>query len=32
MATIKIVLDQRRVKKDGTFPLVIRVRHLKEFF
>ncbi len=32
MATIKIVLDQRRVKKDGTFPLVIRVRYLKDFF
>lgn len=32
MATIKIVLDQRRAKKDGTYPVVIRVRHLKSFF
>jgi integrase/recombinase XerD len=32
MATIKIVLDQRRVKKDETFPVVIRVRHLKKYF
>lgn len=32
MATIKIVLDQRRAKKDETYPVVIRVRHLKSFF
>lgn len=32
MATLKIVLDQRRIKKDNTYPLVIRVRHLKKFF
>ncbi len=32
MATIKIVLDQRRVKNDETYPVVIRVRHLKRYF
>lgn len=32
MATIKIVLDQRREKNDGTYPIVIRVRHLKKYF
>jgi integrase/recombinase XerD len=32
MATIKIVLDQRRVKNDETYPVVIRVRHLKKYF
>ena len=32
MATIKIVLDQRRAKKDETYPVVIRIRHLKSFF
>ncbi len=32
MATIKIVLDQRRVKNDKTYPVVIRVRHLKKYF
>lgn len=32
MATIKIVLDQRRAKIDETFPVVIRVRHLKKYF
>ena len=32
MATIKIVLDQRRAKNDETFPVVIRVRHLKKYF
>ncbi len=32
MATIKIVLDQRRAKNNETFPLVIRVRHLKKYF
>jgi len=32
MATIKIVLDQRRVKNDETYLVVIRVRHLKKYF
>lgn len=32
MATIKIVLDQRRAKNDETYPVVIRVRHLKKYF
>jgi integrase len=32
MATVKIVLDQRRIRKDNTFPLVIRVRHIKKYF
>jgi len=32
MATIKIVLDQRRAKKDETYPVVIRVRHFKNYF
>jgi integrase/recombinase XerD len=32
MATVKIVLDQRRIKKDNTFPVVIRVRYLKKYF
>ncbi len=32
MATIKIVLDQRRVKKDETYPIVIRIRHIKKYF
>jgi site-specific recombinase XerD len=27
MATIKLVLDKRRKKKSGTYPLVIRIRH-----
>ena len=32
MATVKIVLDQRRIKKDNTYPVVIRVRYLKKYF
>jgi len=32
MATIKIVLDQRRAKNDETFPVVLRIRHLDRFF
>jgi integrase len=32
MATIKIHLDKRREKKDGTFPLVIRIRHFNHYF
>ena len=32
MATVKIHLDQRRVRKDGTFPLVIRVRIVQQYF
>lgn len=32
MATIKIHLDQRRMKKDGTYPLVIRIRHFNQYF
>lgn len=31
MATIKIVLDQRRVKNDETFPVVLRIRHMDKF-
>ena len=27
MATLKLVLDKRRIKKSGGFPLVIRIRH-----
>jgi integrase/recombinase XerD len=27
MATLKLVLDKRRIKKSGAFPLVIRIRH-----
>ncbi|TND09405.1 MAG: integrase family protein [Bacteroidetes bacterium] len=27
MATIKLVLDKRREKKDGSFPLVFRINH-----
>src|SRR5688572_13386143 len=27
MATLKLILDQRRQRIDGTFPLVIRVTH-----
>lgn len=32
MATIKIHLDKRRVKKDGSYPLVIRIRHFNHYF
>jgi integrase len=32
MATIKIVLDQRRAKKDETFPVVLRIRHKDKYF
>lgn len=32
MATIKIVLDQRRTKKDETFPVVLRIRHKDRYF
>ncbi|MGV1011367.1 MAG: tyrosine-type recombinase/integrase [Flavobacterium sp.] len=32
MATIKIVLDQRRAKKDETFPIVLRIRHKDRYF
>jgi len=32
MATLKLTLDQRRQKKDGTYSLVFRVRHLKKYF
>ena len=32
MATIKIVLDQRRAKKDETFPVVLRIRHKDRYF
>jgi len=31
MATIKIVLDQYRAKNDETYPVVIRVKHLKKY-
>lgn len=32
MATLKLTLDQRRQKTDGTYALVFRVRHLKKYF
>lgn len=32
MATLKITLDQRRAKKDLTYPLVLRVRYLSKYF
>jgi integrase/recombinase XerD len=32
MATIKIHLDNRRAKKDGTYPLVIRIRINNQYF
>ena len=32
MATIKIVLDQRRSKNDETFPVVLRIRHKDRYF
>lgn len=32
MATIKIVLDQRRAKNDETFPVVLRIRHKDKYF
>lgn len=32
MATLKLTLDQRRQKSDGTYALVLRVRHLKKYF
>jgi len=32
MATIKIVLDQRRAKNNETYPIVIRIRHVKKYF
>lgn len=32
MATIKIVLDQRRAKNDDTFPVVLRIRHKDRYF
>jgi len=27
MATMRIILDQRRAKKDGSFPIKIRIFH-----
>lgn len=30
MATTKLVLDQRRIKQDGTYPLLIRVTHQRK--
>jgi hypothetical protein len=30
MATINIALDQRRQKKDGTYPLIIRITQNRE--
>jgi integrase len=32
MATIKIVLDQRRAKINETFPVVLRIRHKDRYF
>ena len=32
MATVKLVLDIRRKKQSGKFPLVIRVRHNNSYF
>jgi site-specific recombinase XerD len=32
MATVKLVLDKRRKKKSGAYPLVIRIRHLGKYF
>jgi len=32
MPTVKIILDKRRAKKDGSFPLVIRIRHDNNYF
>ncbi len=32
MATLKLTLDLRRQKTDGTYALVFRVRHLKKYF
>jgi integrase/recombinase XerD len=31
MATLNLVLDQRRSRKDGTYPLVFRIRMAKKF-
>lgn len=31
MATARIVLDQRKAKQDGTFPVKIRIAHVKAF-
>ena len=31
MATMNLILDTRRVKKDGTYPLVFRLRHLEKY-
>ena len=31
MATVKLVLDKRRKKKSGAYPLVIRIRHLGKY-
>jgi hypothetical protein len=32
MASVKIVLDTRRPRKDETFPIVFRVRHKRKYF
>jgi len=31
MATIKIALDERRIKKDGTHPVVLRIYHENKY-
>tara|TARA_B110000285_G_scaffold26465_1_gene25701 strand:+ start:136 stop:306 length:171 start_codon:yes stop_codon:yes gene_type:complete len=31
MATLNLVLDTRRARKDGTFPLVFRIRLERKF-
>ena len=31
MATINLILDKRRARKDGTYPLVFRVRIQKKY-
>jgi len=32
MASVKIVLDTRRLRKDETFPIIFRVRHKRKYF
>ena len=31
MATLNLILDKRRARKDGTYPLVFRIRIGKKF-
>ena len=31
MSTLKISIDRRRIKKDGTFPVILRIYHVSKY-